>query len=596
MKTTPMKIKQIVMILAAMMVLLGAATKVQATTYTAVNTGDFSSTATFSPAGTPGSGDTVVVSNGVTLTVSDTRAITTLTVGKSGGSGATLTISSSGSLTVSGQYGFAGTSPVINNNGAFSCGGGASFSTGTLNNNGTATFSGNAQAFNGTIAVTQGANATLNLTAANSTPFGGSCTLSAGASGNTVSYTTGQNMKVATYYNLSVSGTGPTTGSGTTVNGTLTIALNSGQQVNSAGNITFGSGANIIRTLGALSGTPTFSGPVNVTYNGSAAMNTGSELPTASTKLNNLTITSTAGVTLNANATVNGAFSATFNGSTVPLAAGSKTLAFVNSPVNITVSGSALAGGNSYTIVSSSGTTVSGSLGAVMVTGSGAPYSPAPTASTSTGQLVLAIQNCTVTTATPVITTSAMCPGSTTISGTSANNASIVVYDGASQIGTTTADGSGAWTATITAAVGGHTITATAQVSGECVSPASTGVTVQTGTAAPVITAPIYAGATSVSGTSASGASIVVYDGASQIGTATASGTSWTATVTALTAGHSITATAQVSGQCLSSASTAVTVQVASTLTFVPVMEMSINAGTYLSLTNKVLTNGVPAN
>ena len=122
-----------------------------------------------------------------------------LTVGRSGGSGSGLTISSSGSLTVSGQYGFACTSPVINKNGTFNCSGGASFSTGAFNSNGTATFSGNAQAFNGTIAVTQGANATLNLTAANSTPFGGSCTLLASASGNTVSYTTGQNMKGATY-------------------------------------------------------------------------------------------------------------------------------------------------------------------------------------------------------------------------------------------------------------------------------------------------------------------------------------------------------------------------------------------------------------
>jgi hypothetical protein len=604
MKTTPMKLNQILMLLASTMLLLGAATKVQATTYTAVVTGDFSSPATFSPSGTPGSGDTVVVSNGVTLMVSDTRVITTLTVGKSGGSGSTLTISSSGSLTVSGQYGFAGTSPVINNNGAFGCGGGASYSTGAFNNNGTATFLGSSQAFNGTIAVTQGANATLNFSGGGSVPFGGNCTLSASASGNTVNYAAGgQNLYGTTYYNLTVSGTSPSAsgGGGTTtktVNGTLTINLNSGQQINSAGNITFGSGANIIRTLGALNGTPTFSGTVNVTYNGASAMTTGSELPTSGTALNNLTIIATASVTLNANATVNGAFSATYNGSTVPLITGSKTLAFVNSPVNITVSGSALASGNSYTIVSSSGTTVSGSLGAVTVTGLGAPYS-SPTASTSTGQLVLTIPNCTATTAAPVITTSAMCSGSTSISGTSANNAFIVVYDGSTQIGTATADGSGAWTATITPAVGGDTIMATAQVSGECASSASTGLTVQTTTATPSITSPINTGATSISGTSASGASIVVYDGAVQIGTATASGTSWTATVgPAVSTGDSITATAQVSGQCLSSTSTAVTVvtTTTNTLAIVAVGNTNINAGAYLIIPSKVLTNGVPAN
>lgn len=598
MKNNLMKIRRTLPLLAAATLMLGTTATVQAVTYTAVSTGDFSSPTTFSPNGTPGAADTVVVSNGVTLTVSDARAITALTVGRSGGSGSVLTISGAGTLTVSGQYGFAGTSPVINNSGTFSCGGGASFSTGAFNNNGTATFSGNAQAFNGTIAVTQGANATLNLTAANSTPFGGSCTLSAGASGNTVSYTTGQNMKGATYYNLSVSGTGPSVGSGTTVNGTLTIALNSGQQVNSSGNITFGSGASIVRTLGSLSGTPTFSGTVNVTYNNSAAMTTGSELPTAANKLINLTLAGAASVTLNANATVNGTFAATYNGSTVPLIAGSRTLAFVNSPVNITVSGGGLASGNSYTIVSSSGATVSGSLGAVTVTGAGAPYN-SPTASTATGQLVLTIQNCTSTTASPVITSTGICPGTTTISGTSANNAAIVVYDGSTQIGTTTADGGGAWTATITAAVGGHTLTATAQVSGDCASPASAGVTVQTATAAPVITAPIYTGETSISGTSASGASIVVYNGVTQIGTTTASGTSWTAAVSpAVALNDSITATAQISGQCLSSASAAVMVQnvTTNTLTFVPVANLNINAGTYLSITNKVLTNGVPAN
>ncbi len=245
-------------------------------------------------------------------------------------------------------------------------------------------------------------------------------------------------------------------------------------------------------------------------------MTTGSELPTASTKLNNLTLSSTASVTLNANATVNGAFAATYNGSTVPLIAGAKTLALVNSPVNITVLGSGLTAGSSYTIVSSSGTTVSGTLGAVTVTGIGAPYS-SPTASTGTGQLVLTIQNCTST------------------------------------------------------------------------------------TAAPSISAPIFAGATSVSGTSVSGASIAVFDltSSTQIGTTAASGTSWTATVTALTAGHSIAATAQVAGDCTSPNSSTETVQsvaTTNTLSLVSVANTTINAGNYLIIPSKVLTNGVPAN
>lgn len=523
MKSTPMKTKQLLMRLAAAVALLIPAAIVQAATYTAVNTGDFSDPATFSPAGTPGPGDTVVVSNGVTLTISDTRTISALTVGRSGGSGSVLTISPSGSLTVSGQYGFAGTAPVIHNNGTFNCGGGAAFSTGAFNNNGTATFSGGSQAFNGNITVTQGAHATLNLAGGGSVPFGGSSTLLAGASGNTVNYAAGgQNIFGTTYQNLTVSGNSPSAsgGGGTTVktiNGTLTINLNAGQQINSAGNLTFGNGASIIRTRGALNGTPTFSGTVNVTYNGAAAMTTGSELPASASALNNLTIAATASVTLNAHATVNGAFSATYNGSTVPLIAGTRTLAFVNSPVNITVTGSALATGSSHTIVSSSGATVSGPLGVVAVTGAGAPYASGPTASTSTGQLVLTIPDC--------------------------------------------------------AAI----------------------------TAAPDINAPLYAGAASVSGTSASGAAIVVYDltSSTQIGATTASGTSWTATVTPLTAGHSIAATAQVGDECASPFSSPVTVQGAPpgyVLSLLPVADTNINAGTYLVIPSIVLTNGVPAN
>jgi hypothetical protein len=629
MKTTPMKIQKMLMMFAAMMVLLGAM-NCSATSYTFnAASGVWNSAANWTPnTGYPGSGDTAIIPTAdlvtglggssqacATLTIQGSGTVTVdantltvsgvTTVGSSGGTGAKLTISLGATFaetdTASGAYGFAGTTPSIVNNGTFTCAGGASYSTGSFGNNGTTTFTGSQQAFNGTIAVTQGANATLNLNSSSSTPFGGSCTLSATATGNTVVYTTGQNSYGTTYYNLAFSGASPSAGSGTHVNGTLTLALNSGAQVNSAGNITFGSGANIIRTLGALSGTPAFSGTVNVTYNGASSMTTGSELPTSGSALENLTITDTAGVILNANATVNGVFSATYNGSTVPLAAGSKTLAFVNSPVNITVSGSALASANNYTIVSSSGTTVSGSLGTVTVTGSGAPYT-SPTASTSTGQLVLSIPNCTATTAAPSITTSTICPGSTSISGTSASGASIVVYDmtASTQIGTATASGT-SWTATITAAVAGHTITATAQVSGQCTSSASTGVTVQTGTAAPGITAPIYAGSTSISGTSASGASIVVYDltASTQIGTATASGTSWTAAVTALTAGHSIAATAQA-GNCVSPDSTAVTVQsvttTTNTLAIVSVANTNINAGTYLTIPTKVLTNGVPAN
>ena len=94
----------------------------------------------------------------------------------------------------------------------------------------------------------------------------------------------------------------------------------------------------------------------------------------------------------------------------------------------------------------------------------------------------------------------------------------------------------------------------------------------------------------------------MVYDltSSTQVGTATASGTSWTATVTPLTAGHLIAATAQADGDdCASPASASVTVQSGApgyALSLQPVADTNINAGTYLIIPSIVLTNGVPAN
>ncbi|MCX6266150.1 MAG: T9SS type A sorting domain-containing protein [Bacteroidetes bacterium] len=74
-----------------------------------------------------------------------------------------------------------------------------------------------------------------------------------------------------------------------------TLSLTSGILLNGA-NLTMASGSTIARSGGSLLSPPTFSGTVNLTYSGSSAINTGKELPSGSSVLNNLT-TNAGGVT-----------------------------------------------------------------------------------------------------------------------------------------------------------------------------------------------------------------------------------------------------------------------------------------------------------
>ena len=112
------------------------------------------------------------------------------------------------------------------------------------------------------------------------------------------------------HLSVSLSGTATVATPAKTVRGTL--ALNSGT-VNSASFLTLASGAAITRDTGSLTGTPTFSGTVDVSYTGTTAVNTGSELPTSTSALNNLTVAKSGGVTLSGTAkpTVNGALTLT---------------------------------------------------------------------------------------------------------------------------------------------------------------------------------------------------------------------------------------------------------------------------------------------
>ena len=214
----------------------------------------------------------------------------------------------------------------------------------------------------------------------------------------------------------------------------------------------------------------------------------------------------------------------------------------------------------------------------------------APCDAISDGTATLTV---TATPAAPVITTSTICAGTTSLSGTSVSGAGIIVYAGASQIGSGTASGT-SWTITVSPAfVATNSITATATASG-CLSLASSPVTVNTTPAAPVITtSPICAGTTSLSGTSLSGAGIIVYAGASQIGSGTASGTSWTITVSpAFVATNSITATATASG-CVSLASSPVTVNATPTALSLTGSTICTSPGNDGTITSSTSVSGI---
>jgi len=94
-----------------------------------------------------------------------------------------------------------------------------------------------------------------------------------------------------------------------TINGTLTLSLgvfdNNGFLNNRI--LTLGNGATIRRAGGSLSASPSFVGIINLEYFSTVVSDTTSyEMPASTSALNNLTISSTQGVTLGSNVTVNG--------------------------------------------------------------------------------------------------------------------------------------------------------------------------------------------------------------------------------------------------------------------------------------------------
>ncbi|MEH2507275.1 hypothetical protein V1290_006086 [Bradyrhizobium sp. AZCC 1578] len=138
-----------------------------------------------------------------------------------------------------------------------------------------------------------------------------------------------------------------------------------------------------------------------------------------------------------------------------------------------------------------------------------------------------------------------------TLTGSAAANSTVKVFDGTTQIGTTTTNSSGAWSYT-TAALsnGNHSLKATATTTSGTSSTSSV-LAVKIDTVAP--TAPTMAtptnnanGGLNLTGTAEANSVVKVFDGTAQIGTATANGSGvWNYTTGALAAGsHSLTARA----------------------------------------------------
>jgi hypothetical protein len=155
-----------------------------------------------------------------------------------------------------------------------------------------------------------------------------------------------------------------------------------------------------------------------------------------------------------------------------------------------------------------------------------------------------------------------------TLTGKAAANSPVKVFDGTTQIGSTTANSSGAWTYT-TAALSDGNHSLKAQVG---TGAASSALAVKIDTAAPnaaTIATPTKNanGSLTLAGTAEAGSVVKVYDGTAQIGTATANSSgAWGYTTGVLSTGsHSLTAKATDAAGNTGAASAAVSVNTSTT-------------------------------
>lgn len=166
-------------------------------------------------------------------------------------------------------------------------------------------------------------------------------------------------------------------------------------------------------------------------------------------------------------------------------------------------------------------------------------------------------------TAAPVITTTPLTNTTTSVSGTCVSGATVIFYINGVATGTVTNPTSTTWNVGSLTLATDQILTAKAMLTSQCLSAASTSVTVARVSYAPVITG-TYCGSpvTVVSGTSseATGTKILIYDnGTLKDSTSVASGGTWTKSGLNIAVGP-ITAKARITGGSLSSASNSVSI------------------------------------
>ena len=144
-----------------------------------------------------------------------------------------------------------------------------------------------------------------------------------------------------------------------------------------------------------------------------------------------------------------------------------------------------------------------------------------------------------------------------TLTGTAEANSTVMIFDGATPLGTATADGTGAWTfTTVALPEGGHSFTATATDAAGNIGPPSAAYGMIIDITAPVVTVGLAndTGSSSsekltsddtLTGSASANAVVTLTEGANTLGTATADGTGhWTFTPSGLANGsHTIVAT-----------------------------------------------------
>jgi hypothetical protein len=444
--------------------------------------------------------------------------------------------------------------------------------------NGTVTFT------NGTM---NGGSSTLALTG-NFTGDGGTFTASTGSvnfggSGGTFTASTGsenfngpagqtidRNVAIA-FNNLTINNTAGVANNhatgGTSVNGTLTLTAGT---FTLATALSLGNGVTIVRDGGSFSGTPTFGASANLTYSGATGVVAGSEIPTSTTVLNNMTINKSGGVTLGANATVNGILTLTSG--------------------NVTTGADTIFAGPGGSISRTSGHVV-GNLGLDFTTGDDAAktfhigtataYTPATLDVDGTGGTAGTIIASTTGSAHTDISNSGLDQTKdierywTLTAGTAnlgvARTYKLKVDFLSGDVGGANTnnfeirrrDGTGTWSAPTG---GSYARTGTSTQYSSFASFSAFAVGEPAITAAPAVNSPIIAGATSVSGTSTevNGTIIQVYVNNSAAGTTTTvTGGVWTRTgLAGLIAGDLVKARATASGKLASAFSNEVTVSV----------------------------------